>query len=436
MPWQEMVSGVAGEVDADGRFSYGLIDLVVPRQAGKTDLALATLIQRGQLRRMARGWYTAATRQDAADKFAEDWVPLIDESPIRRLVTLRKANGSERLTVNKTRSTIGLFPPTRKGLHGKQADTVFVDECWAFDVAQGSDIEQGAGPAQITRPYSQLWRISAAGDDRSSYLDAIMESGRELVESGRPSDRAYFEWSAPVDPDDNYDPYDRDLWWAAHPALGFTIQEKDLARKAELTKDPAEFARSYLCIPARGSVSRVISIDAWQAVVVASEPKPRPASIAVEISPSRTSGSIGLAGRRDDGRCQVEVVDCRPGTAWLVPRLVELHQRYGCKLVLDPSGPAGALRNDLTRAKLEFEEMAGREVGQACGSFYDGVLEGGIVHIDQAELNSALAGARKRLVGEAWAWDRKTAGIDISPLVAVTLAAWKAGVTKQEFFAY
>jgi hypothetical protein len=44
-------------------------------------------------------------------------------------------------------------------------------------------------------------------------------------------------------------------------------------------------------------------------------------------------------------------------------------------------------------------------------------------------LNSAVAAARKRALGDAWAWARKVGG-DVSPLVAVTLARWglvKAG---------
>jgi hypothetical protein len=39
-------------------------------------------------------------------------------------------------------------------------------------------------------------------------------------------------------------------------------------------------------------------------------------------------------------------------------------------------------------------------------------------------LNAALAGARRRDLGDSWAWARKGLSVDISPLVAVTLAGW------------
>jgi hypothetical protein len=47
-----------------------------------------------------------------------------------------------------------------------------------------------------------------------------------------------------------------------------------------------------------------------------------------------------------------------------------------------------------------------------------------MVHLDQPLLNTAVAAARKRAVGDAWAWHRKDSTTDITPLVAATLALW------------
>jgi hypothetical protein len=44
----------------------------------------------------------------------------------------------------------------------------------------------------------------------------------------------------------------------------------------------------------------------------------------------------------------------------------------------------------------------------------------------------ALAGAQKRPLGDAWAWARRGAGVDISPLVAATLAKWGLGAEVEE----
>jgi hypothetical protein len=39
---------------------------------------------------------------------------------------------------------------------------------------------------------------------------------------------------------------------------------------------------------------------------------------------------------------------------------------------------------------------------------------------------AAIQGAVKRQVGESWAWSRRSSAVDISPLVAATLALWKS----------
>ena len=60
----------------------------------------------------------------------------------------------------------------------------------------------------------------------------------------------------------------------------------------------------------------------------------------------------------------------------------------------------------------------------ACAQFYQRATEDGLRHTDQPQLSVALASARKRSLGDRWAWNRKTVDADITPIVAVTLAAW------------
>ena len=75
--------------------------------------------------------------------------------------------------------------------------------------------------------------------------------------------------------------------------------------------------------------------------------------------------------------------------------------------------------------------MSGREMAQACGQFYDAVMAGEVAHHvghgDHVRLNEAVDAARKRSVGDAWAWHRRDASVDISPLVAATLAFYGVG---------
>jgi hypothetical protein len=73
--------------------------------------------------------------------------------------------------------------------------------------------------------------------------------------------------------------------------------------------------------------------------------------------------------------------------------------------------------------------VTAREYAAACGQFYDAVADRKLSHIDQPVLSQSVSAARKRVLGDAWAWQRRTGG-DVSSLVAVTLARYglvKAG---------
>jgi hypothetical protein len=124
-------------------------------------------------------------------------------------------------------------------------------------------------------------------------------------------------------------------------------------------------------------------------------------------------------------------VDHRPGTGWLVGRVAELVAKHGGKATCDERGPAGALLQALRERKVPVDPVNASEYTQACGHFYDacGVEENDVPtlrHLGTTELSRAVRGARQRPLGDAWAWSRKNSNVDITPLVACTLALWRA----------
>jgi hypothetical protein len=178
---------------------------------------------------------------------------------------------------------------------------------------------------------------------------------------------------------------------------------------------------------------QVIGEDAWRALA-ASESRPGdPVVFSVDMTPERSHAAIGVAGEWRGGT-HVEVVDHRPGTGWILDRAADLHEKWKPRCwVVDAGGPAGSLIADLQeRLGVEVVQPKAREVAAACGQFYDAVSEQVLSHLDQAPLSAALAGAQKRPLGDAWAWARRIVSVDISPLVAVTLAKWGLGVDVEE----
>jgi hypothetical protein len=103
-------------------------------------------------------------------------------------------------------------------------------------------------------------------------------------------------------------------------------------------------------------------------------------------------------------------------------RRVELADKHAHSGVFcDATGAAGSLLPEL---EMTVETVSAREHANACGLLYDMVDQNRLRHLGQPELTAAVKGAAKRPLGDAWAWSRKTSAVDISPLVAATLALW------------
>jgi hypothetical protein len=133
-----------------------------------------------------------------------------------------------------------------------------------------------------------------------------------------------------------------------------------------------------------------------------------------------------VAGFRDDGLVHIEVIEHRRGTRWLGERLEELKKRHRVKTVYaDAYGPAGSMLPELEQRRIDVTTLSAKEVAQACGIFYDSVTDSqSLRHLGTSELDAAVNGAITRPLGDAWAWSRKTSSVDISPLVASTVALW------------
>lgn len=420
LPWQTEVSTVAGEVLPSGRFAYPVVVLVVPRRAGKTVLSLVTLAHRAQLLERSSCWYTANRREAAAKQFRDEWVPLIEASPLAHKIRLRRSQGSEGLTFTATGSKVQLFPPTVSALHGTNADTVVIDEAWAFDQITGEDLEAGLRPAQATRSHRQTWIVSAGGTPTSTWLDHWVTVGRAATAADTGTGVAYFEWSA--DPEEpGYDPASPDLWSRTHPALGHQLDIEAL-RQDWLTMGRAMFERSYLNVWPRPSIAGSgLDLEAWADTADPDAVPTDPVTFAFDIAWDRSMAAVAAAGGTDP--TVLEVVEHRHGVEWVAPMLRQLRDRHpDARFVADPLVCASILAD--LGPRFGVLELNAASVARSCVMVTDDVAAGRIAHRDQPALNTAVAGVLRRPLGDAFAWSRKTSPVDVSPLCAATFAAY------------
>ncbi len=420
MPWQQQVADVALEIDSrTGTFVYREVGLTVPRQSGKTTLILSVIFARALAEKRQNIRYTAQTGADARKKLIDDWLPIVEASPFykRGLFRKRLTNGHEALKFRNA-SHVGLVATTKRAGHGGTIDLAFLDEAFAHPDAR---LEQALRPAMITRthPGSQLWVVSTAGTpDDSPYLWDKVEKYREVAEAALTHSVCYFEWSA----EDDLDPADEATWWSCMPALGYT-QTVEAVRGEFEGMALNEFERAYLNRWKAATTDPVIPLAMWNALTDSRSEMVDPVCLAFDVTPDGASSSIAAAGRRPDGLLHVEVIAQGRGTGWLPSRLMQLVSTHKpVALVCDPAGRAGGVLPVL--GDLEVFTVNGKEHAQACGLLYDTVAQSGLRHLGTPELTAALDGAVKRTLVDSWAWSRVNSGVDISPLVACTLALW------------
>jgi hypothetical protein len=476
MPHQQHVWDVGLEVDEDGRFVYDAIDLTIMRQQGKTTLVFAKKVWRltvapGLKRPDGRRWgrqralYTAQRRQDARKKLEQEFAVLLKDAPTSfRQIRNPKArpvkphewklslnNGAEHLQFGRS-NYLHIEAPTEDAGHSDSLDDVSLDEIWAY---ADDAVEQGVAPTMSTRWNPQMWRTSTAGNDKSFYMWPIVRAGRagactcgaKLADNcscgWKPGRRtAFFEWSLPEDCDID----DESLWWEHMPALGRTVPVEFIRSQLEKARSKPEeggedlwrrgYGNIWTRVPLLGGETRQPKLppELWAESTIAFDEVPVMApgevTFGFDVSPGGEWASIAV-GAGQLARPYVELLEHRPETGWLPGRLAELALRWRPTAIgYDQQGPAGALasiiRDRLREAGVNPEvlhPLTTVDYRAACGGFWLDVVEGRLRRPEnQGPLDDAGGDATDRRVGDAWVWDRRSATVPISPLVAVTVA--------------
>lgn len=435
MPWQQYVADIAGEVNPEtGELCYSRIVLTVPRQSGKTTLMLPIVVGRaeagaafGGRQRMV---YAAQTREDARRKWNDDYVEdLHGADRMQGRYKVRLGTGSENVTFHHSRSMFGPIATKDTSGHGQVLDLGCLDETFAQD---DGAVEGAWSPATVTRPMAQLWFPSTRGTEAAVYHNQMITDSRLAAEVDPGYGTAYVEWSA--DPDwAKAEPGDHALWATCMPAMGRTQSSEALDRQFQ-NLSLAEWTRAFLNLVVPKLDPPVLDPARWAATRRPDVKRATRPVLAVDVSYDRKTACIAMGSLADDGSVLVRVADYREGTGWLIARLKQLRDELDpARIVFDGAGPVRSMLAEARMEWLDHHVLTASDMTAACGMFYDVVHqqgEGGrrLTTYGERPLETAVEGAGRRDLGDAWAWTRKRsmlqAGTDICPLVAVTCAYW------------
>lgn len=430
-PWQRGLGSVTLGCRSNGKYAatVGGVVASIPRQVGKTftvgHLLIGLALEFPGLRIVWTSHHGRTTtntfRSMQAMVRRKGMRPYM---PPGRTLGIRTANGEQEIAFRN--GSIIMFGAREYGF-GRGMDAVDV---LVFDESQilGLKALEDMVPAtnQARHPHGAL--IFFIGTPPRPEDDGEAFKAKRLAAlEGRATDLFFVEMSA----DEDADPDDRDQWRKANPSYPVRTPEESMLRmRANLGSDDA-WLREAMGVWDTSKSPAVIDAEAWRLLADPASMAIERLALGIDVSPDRSTASVSLAGQRADELWHTELYEQRAGTAWLVPWVASKCERNTIRaVVIDAKSAAASLVEEFERAKVKITLTGAAEMAAACGQFFDAAISGAMRHTDQPQVNVSLSVARKRPLGDAWAWNRKSATSDITPVVAATLALWGAQSSK------
>jgi len=332
---------------------------------------------------------------------------------------VRNVNGQEAIFLTNGGS-VEIVARSKNSARGFTVDVLIMDEAQEMS----DDDLEALMPTTSSAPLGNPQWIFTGTPPGPNANGAVFTRVRaEALDEKKPERLCWHEWSAERDVDLD----DRAAWRAVNPALingrlQFEVIVGELSRFS-----PGGFARERLGIWDETAQSALF--PSWPDRVTAAPPADDepPTAMAVDMSHDRV---ISVAGAwRGDERTHVELLDVDvTGNTLAAVEFVAERAGRRIPVVIDSASPAASMIPELVARKVRVIGSGAADMGKACGGFADAVAEGRVTHVAQPQLDTAVAGAKKRNIGTAGAWglDRRSPESNIAPAVSAILAHYGA----------
>ena len=430
-PWQRMVvDGSTGE-RPDGKWAAKRAAVNVPRQNGKGGILelielTALFVWLDEIDVSDPLAIHSAHEFVTSQKHSKRVWSLIERTPelLRQVHKQRMVgtHGQEAVRLTDGRA-LEFRSRTKSAGRGFSCDLLVLDEAMFL-----SRDEMGAiFPTMRARPNPQVWYAGSAVDQDVHPEGFVFTQVRQDGIDQAP-DLAYFEWSLPYDhpneiPEDEFAA--EESMRTSNPAYDIRIFREHFEMELQALDRRTAAVELYGVgdyPDPTGEENRPISVAAWMECLYPESTIVGPVCFGFDVSPERRT-SIAAAGKNRDGRWHVEVIEKLPGTGWLPSRLYDLVAEHDPEaIVADKVGPGASLGPKLEELGVAVTLVDGPQHTQACARLVDAVAEDRLAHLGSVDLLNAIRAASTRQFGDRWLWSRRTSTVDISPLVAATLA--------------
>ncbi|NUP30360.1 MAG: terminase [Streptomycetaceae bacterium] len=417
-PWQQAVGRLILAKKADGAWASDLSILSIPRQVGKSYLLgciiFAMCLLQPRLRVIWTSHHTATTEEmfEAMKELAQH------KRVAPHIVSCTALQGSRWRIKFSNGARIDFGARERGFGRGKAKVGVLVlDEFQHISMRALSNLTPTTNTAE--NPL-----ILCAGTPPSQHDNAeAFTMRRKAAIEGVSKDTVYVEFSADRDADLD----DRKQWAKANPSFPKRTPERAFLLNRKILDDE-NFRREFMGI--WDEVTKQLSPingPLWgDSVDIGPADGTKPDALGVDMSHDREI-SVGACWVEAESAHLEEVwagVDEQAAVEWVAARAGKR-----MPVVIDSMSPAASMIPALKAKCGKVHSGSAGDMSKGCGLLVSDLEAFRLTHADQAAVNDAREGARKRPIGTAggWGYDRANPSVKIHPIVAVTLA--RLGVT-------
>jgi hypothetical protein len=416
--WQRLSLDRAYEHDEEGRLLWDTVLLSAPRQVGKSWLervACSWRIHSGYWFGGPQDVLHVAHKLQAAQ---EVWRPAARWAlGVYGRGCVRWANGEQQIELPDDGSRWLIQAATDGAGVSFTLSMALVDEAWRVP---RQVVDAAIAPTMAEAEQPQLWMVSTAGTSTSDLMRNYRALALAFEQPAEDTSLLMLEWSAPPDPDLDID--DPAVWRMASPH--WDERRAQVVARARTRVSELDFRQQWLNQWVPTLTEPLFDAERWQGAEWGGALPASPIVFGADVATDRSHAVIvAYAGG------VAEVVDSRPGAAWVAGRLLELLERWAPVAIgLDGSGPAASVADQLagTDAAPLLVVLSARQMAAASGVTFDAVNGGEIAARPHAELTASVLGARRRAYGQSWAFARQVGDVSGVPLLAVVVAMWAA----------
>lgn len=434
--WQQGLGRLILGKRADGKYAatVGGVVLSISRQVGKTFLIGSIVFALCILFPGMTVLWTAHRARLSNETFAKMQAMARRKKIAPFVRSVRVANGEQEITF--TNGSRILFGAREQGfgVGFDEVDVIVFDEAQRLKESALDDMIPATN--QSRQPSGALVFYMGTPPRPTDVGEAFTAKRRKAL-SGKSKDMVYVEMSA----DQDASPDDHKQWAKANPSFPHRTPVESMERMRENLASDESFVREGLGVWDEDETDErtLLNYATWSELADVDSKIEGSPTIGVAMSWDRSKAAVGAAGgaglrthvepiayQRLQDRWDVDKGEGLRGEDGLKAFVVRLHREHGADVVIDEKGPAGSLVDDL-RDELGSSLIVTKlgDALDAVAAFLEAVDSGGLVHMNDPDLNTSAAGARKRFVSDRPALDRRRSKSDIAPLESVLLPAWR-----------